>query len=174
MIVLRKTRGPNGNLPEKNIKIICLHESLLQTTKLYAADNNLDVNITTSNPIPVLNFLEKHYKLLSNPYSTAQSYIVQALLSILNHDNYLIIIQDNIVLFRNVLKELQQNLNYNIILDCTVFRTPSTLLVQKPNTLTTYFLIIQTKSIFGKANLIRNFSNIKRKITSNQLLDRFL
>ena len=165
MIVLRKIRGPNGKMPDNEIKSVCLHELLLQSTKLYADENNLDPNTTTLDPPSVLDFLDKHYKLLSDPFSKAQSFIVQALISILNHEDHLKIIQNNKVLLANVVNELHQNLNYNIILDCTVFRTPSTLLIKNPSTLTTYFLIIQTKSIFGKANLIRNFSDIKRKIT---------
>ena len=163
MIVIRKTRGPSNCLPENDIKIICLHELIHQTIRKYAKSNLTTYPHTTNNPQIVIEFLTHNYSILSNPYSTAQDKVVQALASIINHDDNLKLIETNINLFSEIIYHFHQNLNYNLILDCTVFKTPNNYLYPQPITQTTYFLIIQLKPITGDASLIRNFSNIKRR-----------
>lgn len=170
MIIIRKTRGYQMSLPEEDIKVICLHEILKQTTNSFANLNLGSYPYSTSNPELVISFLTEHYQILADPYSTAQDNIVQALASVLNHTDSLKIIKFNKVLFSNILKAFQQNLNYNIILDCTVFKTPNNYLNPNPKSLTTYFLIIQTKPITSEATIIKNFSQINRKLPNIKIL----
>ena len=167
MIVIRRIRGPANRLPEDRIKLICLHELILQTIKKYASLNLTSHPHTTNNPQIVIDFLRQTFDILSSPYSTAQDKVVQAISLIINHPNSLYYIEENLALFSEIIDHLHQNLNYNLILDCTVFKTPNNYLYPKFHTKTTYFLIIQTKSIIGDASLIKNFSNIKRKTTWN-------
>ena len=163
MIIVRKLRGKNNVLPEEDIKIICMHELVLQTIKSYASSNLTPTHHTTTDPQLVLEFIKNHLDLLANPYSNAQSIIVQAIASIMNRDDHISIIHKNKNIFGQIIQKLQQNLNYNIILDCTVFKTPTNYLYPRMSTLTTYFLIIQTQPILSEATLIKNFSDIKRK-----------
>ena len=163
MIVVRKTRGSKTILPEAEIKNICLHELLLQTIRKYAHMNFKSYPQVTNSPDLVVKFIAEHHDILANPYSEAQDKIVQSLASIINHENSLNIVRNNIELFTNVLNDFHNNLNYSVILDCTVFKTPNNYLNLNPSPLTTYFLIIQTKSIMSDVSLIKNFSKIKRK-----------
>ena len=163
MIVIRKLRGEANKLPDEKIKIICLHEILHQTITKYAALNHKNYSLTTTDPLSTLQFIQEFHNILSDPYSIAQENVVQAVASLINNCNSLTLIENNKQLFMNVLNNLHQNLNYNIILDCTVFRTPLNFLNPNPKTLITYFLIIQSKPITSDISLIRNFSKIERK-----------
>ena len=168
MIIIRKTRGPANRLPERKIKTICLHELTLQTIKKYADLNLTAYPFTTNNPQLVIDFLNQHLDILSNPYSAAQDKVVQSISVIINHPDSLDYIEANNSLFSKIIENLHQNLNYNLILDCTVFKTPNNFLYPNSRTLTTYFLIIQTKSITSDVSLIKNFSDIKRKIQNGE------
>ena len=174
MIVIRKVRGPSSYLPESKIKIVCLHELTLQTIRKYAHLNLTSYPFTTSNPQIVIDFLTQNYEILSSPYSSAQDKVVQAVSLIINHTNSLELIETNIGLFSKIIHHFHQNLNYNIILDCTVFKTPNNYLYPRPITQTTYFLIIQLKSITGDVSLIKNFSNITRRKSSNYSISIYI
>ena len=163
MIVVRKCRGKQTILPEGTIKSICLHELALQTLKSYAAYSDEDFTVTTNNLPLTLNFIQDNLEILANPYSKAQERVAQALMAVINHENSLKLIQTHFDTFKIALENLHQNLNYNIILDCTVFKTPRSYLKVKPNHITTYYLIIQTKPITAESSLLKNLSEIKRK-----------
>ena len=163
MIIVRRLRGKNCSLPEEDVKTICLHELVFQTVGTYASLNSTPTQQTTTDPSLALDFVKTHLDLLANPYSNAQSTVVQTLSAIINHEDHLNIIHDNKNLFRSIIQKLHQNMNYNIILDCTVFKTPTNYLYPKIPKLTTYFLVIQTQPILSDATLIKNFSDIKRK-----------
>ena len=167
MLVIRKIQGTHAKIPDEKVKSICIHEILIQTIGKYASLNLTAYPHMTNDPTRVIEFLENHYHLLSNPYSSAQDMVVQALASVLNHNDYLTIITDNNALFAHIIQAFHQNLNYNTILDCTVFKTPQNFLNPKPYTKTTYFLIIQTKPIMSDVSLIQNFSQINRKYLTN-------
>ena len=163
MIIIRKVRGSRSILPEEQIKMVCLQEVLLQTISQYAKFNLSSYPHTTNNPSLVLEFLKDHIDILSNPYSLAQDKVVQALASVVKHSDSLKIISENTKLFKKAIEHFHLNLNYNILLDCTVFKTPSNFLDPNPKPVITYFLIIQTKPITSDISLIQNFSDIQRK-----------
>ena len=163
MIVIRKVRGAASNIPDEEIKITCLHELLHQTVSNYASLNHNNYPHTTTDPISTLQFISEHYKILSDPFTIAQECIVQSIAALINNNDSLTIIRENKQLFTRILNRLHQNLNYNIILDCTVFKTPNNFLNPNPKVQITYFLIIQTKPITSDISLIRNFSKIERK-----------
>ena len=154
-------------MPTEDIQVHCVHELTLQTLRKFVTYDNSWSTLQTNDPTTTLEFIKTNLDLLANPYSIAQEMVVKAIFSIINHPQYYTILKSELESFRSIIENLHTNLNYNTLLDCTVFKVPTSLIKPKPNEITTYYLIIQTKAIVSDVETIKNFSNIQRKSKSN-------
>lgn len=162
-MIIRKIRGKYSHMPSESIQIHCIHELIIQTLQKYVTYNPDWSTLQTNNPSLTLDFIKNNIDLLANPYSTAQEMLIKATFAVVNHPQYYDILKTNIAIFRDVIENLHTNLNYNTLLDCTVFKVPKSVIRPKLNDQTTYYLIIQTKSIISDIKTIKNFSSIQRK-----------
>ena len=162
-MIVRKIRGKYAQMPTEDIQVHCVHELAIQTLKKFVTYDCSWSSLQTNNPKMTLDFIKSSLDLLANPYSVAQEMVIKAIFSVINHPHYHTILKSELESFKNIIENLHTNLNYNTLLDCTVFKVPTSLIKPKPNEITTYYLIIQTKAIISDVETIRNFSDIQRK-----------
>ena len=162
-MIVRKLRGNAISMPTRKIQILCLHELIIQTLRKYATYDQNWSTLQTEKPELALEFIRANADLLANPYSLTQEMLIKTIFSIINHPQYQQFLENNLGLFKNVIENLHTNLNYNTLLDCTVFKVPTSITKPKLKDQTTYYLIIQTKTITSDVRTIKKFSNIKCK-----------